>query len=128
MISTTIPWESAQPPAEETTATMSPRETRATDVSRLNFPLQFVIMVVGAALAAYGAVWQANTDSRQTMAELRGEIRLISTQLEYQGKLWDERFAAMKDKAAVEAQLREALLKQYEKANTDFQNKVLRQQ
>lgn len=112
--------------------TMSPTKESSQDVNRLSFGLQMVLTIVGVVLAAYAASWQAQAAQRDAMAELRSDVRDIRTTMQSQkelaakdSQLWEERFASMKEKADSDAELRRALLKQYEQSNTDFQKKML---
>lgn len=118
------------PPAER--HTMSPTKEHSQDAGKMSFGVQMVFTIVGVVVSAYGASWQAQATQREAMAELRSDVRDIRTTMQHQKELaakdsqmWEERFTAMKEKADSDAELRRALLKQYEQNNADFQKKVL---
>ncbi len=61
-----------------------PREERRVNAERLSFPLPMVVAIVGTALAVSGGEYVAN-------ASMRSDVRDISTRIELQSKLKDER-------------------------------------
>ena len=63
-----------------------------TDASRLNFPLQLVIVIAGTAITVYAAQAQIRSDVR----DLLTTIRLTSDVQKAQAEAQQERFSALK--------------------------------
>lgn len=81
---------------------------RSTDASKLTFPLQLVIVIVGGTLATTGAFWASTAQIRADSAQTRADLAVMTTQQheeqrvrDLERKLADERYDSLK--AAVSA-------------------------
>ena len=74
----------------------APREIRATDASRLSFPIQIVIAIVVSAVSASATIWAVQARNSQTQAAMSSDIRDILTRMEGQAKL-DESTRRLQD-------------------------------
>lgn len=82
---------------DEVTPPREDQARRSTDASRLTFPLQLVIVIVGGIIATTGAFWVATS-------AIRSDVRDILTRMSMQaeidkttGKIQDERAKASSD-------------------------------
>jgi len=57
-------------------------ERRSTDASKLSFPLQLVILIVGTVLAGYASNYAGQSSIRSDQAQIRSDVRDILTRLE----------------------------------------------
>lgn len=94
------------------TPTRDDQNRRSTDASKLTFPLQMVIVIVGGILATVGAFWVATSS-------LRSDVRDILTRMELQTqteserlKLQDERISDFRN--ALEEEKRQRTLQKYD--------------
>lgn len=55
---------------------------RATDASRLTFPLKLVLIIGGGIVATTGAYWLSNFQVRNEMSAIRSDMRDIKTTME----------------------------------------------
>lgn len=82
------------------------RLVRSTDVTRLSFSLQLVILIVSAALSAGAAIWTTQRSSDRAIEKLSSDVRDILTRMDA-AKQVDEQKARVSDERA--AQLRESV-------------------
>src|SRR3990167_5030506 len=104
-------------------AVSPPRDEKWTDASKLTFPLQMVIMIIGVVVSSYMAAWSAQSSQRDAMAAQReaivalaSDIRDIRTQLDGQKENLDLKLANLRLEVQ-NSELRKALLDEL-KANT----------
>lgn len=64
-----------------------PREGRATDASRLMFPLPIVAAIVGTAITVVGGQYIANAGIRDQQREIQSDIRDMKTRMEMQTQI-----------------------------------------
>ena len=96
----------------EVTPQREDQTRRATDASRLTFPLQMVIVIVGGILATVGSFWIATSS-------LRSDVRDILTRMEFQAnrdidwrRLQEERVKDLKE--ALDEEKRQRSLLRYD--------------
>ena len=73
-----------------------PRDEKTTDASKLTFPLQMVLMIIGVVVSSYMAAWSAQSSQREAMAALASDIRDIRTQLDGQKENLDLKLANLR--------------------------------
>ena len=89
-----------------------PPDRRSTDISRLTFPLQLVILIASTAVTASLAIWGTQAGLRSDVRDIRTRAELQAEINQAQVKLADERAAALKE--AMTAMQRRQELQQYE--------------
>lgn len=124
MTSLNIPWDiPTQPPAEGIEIPMAERRTNATTIT-FSLP-QIALLVGGAALSAFLTVSSAVGDVKSDIRNLNTLREKDAKIIELQFQAVDAKFAAIEAKAAADAEIRKQMLEKYDKANTDFQRKML---
>lgn len=87
-----------------------PREGRATDASRLMFPLPIVAAIVGTAITVVGGQYISNAGIRDQQREIQSDIRDMKTRMEMQAQIDvarnDTRLSDMKSQSDSIAELR----------------------
>jgi hypothetical protein len=61
--------------------------TRATDASRLSFPLQLVIVIVTGVLSAASGSWATQRGNDKAQAQLQSDVRDILTRMEAERRM-----------------------------------------
>lgn len=89
-----------------------PREVRYTDAMKLQFPLQFVFVIVGAFLTCAGGMWASTYGLRSDVRDILTRMELQTQVDEARAKVQEERIAAMRE--SIEAMKRRQELQQYE--------------
>jgi len=91
-----------------------------------------ISVVTTATLSASAVYWmlrlttqQANFEIQKAQMQMQSDIRIISERLEQNIKNQEREREVARDKAASDERVREALLKQYEQSNVEFQKKML---
>lgn len=74
-------------PSLPETSVSQPREGRVTDASRLTFPLQLVVVIVGGILSAAISGWAFSSGIRESQLEMQSDIRDMRTRLEMQAQI-----------------------------------------
>ncbi len=77
----------AIPLTEDVAEVATPREIRATDVSKLSFPIQIVIAIVVSAVSASGTIWMTQRGNEKEQAAMRSDIRDVLTRMQGQSDL-----------------------------------------
>ena len=85
---------------------------RSTDASKLTFPLQLVIVIIGGIVATVGAFWVATSTLRSDVRDILTRMELQSRSESDQLKLQDERIADQK--AALDEEKRQRQLMRYD--------------
>ena len=112
------------------------RASPQSDATKLSVPILIFItaisVVTTATLSASAVYWmlrlttqQANFEIQKAQMQMQSDIRIISERLEQNIKNQEREREVARDKAASDERVREALLKQYEQSNVEFQKKML---
>jgi len=96
----------------EVTPPREDRPARATDASKLTFPLQLVIIIVSGVVATVGAFWVATSTLRSDVRDILTRMELASRSESDRMKLQDERIADQK--AALDEEKRQRQLMRYD--------------